>query len=41
MGRYDRHYKGEKRTEWVHIMLTPTERAELEQAAPDHGIYST
>ena len=33
MGRYERSYAGERRTEKVTVQLTPSERAELEAAA--------
>jgi hypothetical protein len=37
MSRYDRAYTGERRTEFVGLHLTPTERAELEDAAARQG----
>lgn len=37
MARYERSFSGEHRTRSVGIKLTPTERAELEAAAAEHG----
>src|SRR5271170_8261478 len=37
MARYDRSFAGERRTAPLRVQLTPTERAELEQAAADQG----
>ena len=37
MARYERSFSGEHRTRSVGIKLTPTERAELEAAASEHG----
>jgi xanthine/CO dehydrogenase XdhC/CoxF family maturation factor len=37
MARYERTYAGEKRTEGVRLMLTPSERDELEAAAEGQG----
>ena len=37
MPRYERSYTGEKRTEFLGLQLTPSERAELEDAAKGQG----
>lgn len=37
MPRYERNYAGEKRTEFLGLQLTPSERAELEDAAEGQG----
>jgi hypothetical protein len=37
MARYEQSYTGEHRTEKVTVQLTPTERAELENAAAGQG----
>jgi Bacterial mobilisation protein (MobC) len=37
MPRYERTYAGEKRTEGLRVMLTPSERRELEDAAKEQG----
>ena len=37
MARYDRGFDGERRTAFLGIQLTPTERAELEAAAQEVG----
>lgn len=37
MARYERGYKGERRTDDLHLKLTPSERAELEEAARGQG----
>lgn len=37
MARYERSFTGEHRSRSVGIKLTPTERAELEAAAQEHG----
>jgi hypothetical protein len=37
MARYQRSYAGERRTEFVGIWMTPTERVELEAAAEQQG----
>jgi hypothetical protein len=37
MPRYERSYTGEKRTDGLRLMLTPTERRELEEAAEGQG----
>ena len=37
MARYERTYAGEKRTEFLGIQLTPSERRELEDAAKGQG----
>jgi mobilization protein NikA len=38
MGRYERSYTGERRTEFVGFHLTPAERRELEEAAAGQGV---
>ena len=38
MGRYERRYTGEKRTEKITVQLTPSERTELEDAAKGQGV---
>jgi uncharacterized protein (DUF1778 family) len=38
MGRYERRYSGERRTEKLTVQLTPSERAELEEAAEGQGV---
>jgi hypothetical protein len=37
MARYERTYTGEKRTEFLGLQLTPSERRELEDAAKGQG----
>ena len=37
MARYERTYAGEKRTEFLGLQLTPSERRELEEAAKGQG----
>jgi len=37
MARYEQSYSGERRTAIVTLKLTPSERAELEEAAISHG----
>jgi mobilization protein MobC len=37
MARYERTYAGEKRTEGLRVMLTPSELRELEDAAKEQG----
>jgi uncharacterized protein (DUF1778 family) len=37
MARYERSYSGERRTEFVGLHLTPSERAELDSAAALQG----
>src|SRR5271170_2891888 len=37
MPRYERNYTGEKRTNGLRLMVTPTERRELEEAAARQG----
>jgi len=37
MARYDRSYAGERRTDGLRLQLTPSERAELEEAAAEQG----
>jgi uncharacterized protein (DUF1778 family) len=38
MGRYERRYTGEKRTYGLHLKLTPSEQAELQEAAAGQGV---
>lgn len=38
MGRYERRYTGERRTEFLGFYLTPSERTELEDAAKKLGV---
>lgn len=37
MGRYEKSYSGERRTEKMTVQLTPSERAELDAGAALHG----
>jgi Bacterial mobilisation protein (MobC) len=37
MARYDKRYAGERRTEGLRVMLTPSERRELEEAVKGQG----
>jgi Mobilization protein NikA len=37
LARYERTYAGERRTEFLGLQLTPTERRELEEAAEGQG----
>jgi hypothetical protein len=39
MARYAKSHVGERRTEPLHLQLTPTERAELEQGAAAAGTH--
>ena len=40
MARYEQTYSGERRTSSVHVQLTTTERAQLENGARDAGASS-